>query len=57
MKKLIFFTLIVLAGAGAFFAWKMLKGEGGCCGWGGDKVDPWSTYTPPVQDAPGGEDA
>ena len=51
MKKLAFLALIVLAGVGAYFAWKMLKGDGGCCGWGGDKTDPWSSYTPPADDA------
>jgi hypothetical protein len=50
MKKLAFLVLIVLAGVGAYFAWKMLKGDDGCCGWGGDKTDPWSSYTPPVDD-------
>jgi len=50
MKKLAFLTLLVLAGVGAYFAWKMLKGDGGCCGWGGDKTDPWSSYTPPADD-------
>jgi hypothetical protein len=28
----------------------MLKGDGGCCGWGGDNTDPWSSYTPPVEE-------
>ena len=50
MKKLIVLMVLILAGVGAFCAWKMLKGEG-CCGWGGDKEDPWSSYTPPEDDA------
>ena len=52
MKKMIFVVLLVLVGGGAYFAWKMLKGDGACCGWGGDNTDPWSSYTPP---APEGE--
>ena len=56
MKKLIFLSAIVLLGVGAFFAWKMIKGDG-CCGWGGDKTDPWSSYTPPADDADAGADA
>jgi hypothetical protein len=51
MKKLVFFALLAVIGAGAFMAWKMLKGEGGCCGWGGDNTDPWSAYTPPADEA------
>ncbi|MFA4966291.1 MAG: hypothetical protein WC709_11765 [Thermoleophilia bacterium] len=50
MKKLMFPMLLVLVGAGAYFGWKMLKGEG-CCGWGGDKADPWSSYTPPADES------
>ncbi|MBE3032184.1 MAG: hypothetical protein IMZ74_03155 [Actinobacteria bacterium] len=50
MKKLAFLVLIVFAGVGAYYAWKMLKGDGGCCGWGGDTTDPWSSYTPPADD-------
>ncbi len=50
MKKLVVFALLVLITAGAYFAWKMMKGDGGCCGWGGDNVDPWSSYTPPEQE-------
>jgi hypothetical protein len=50
MKKFAFLVLIVLAGVGAYYARKMLKGDGGCCGWGGDKTDPWSSYTPPADD-------
>ena len=42
LKKLVFIMLLILVGVGAFFAWKMLKGDGGCCGWGGDNTDPWS---------------
>ena len=35
MKKLVLISaLLALVGAGAFFAWKMMKGDGGCCGWG-----------------------
>jgi hypothetical protein len=49
MKKLLFLAAIVLLGVGAYFAWKMIKGDG-CCGWGGDKTDPWSSYTPPADD-------
>jgi len=56
MKKLVFLVLIVFAGVGAYFAWKMLKGDG-CCGWGGDKTDPWSSYTPPADDVSAGADA
>ena len=54
MKKLAFLVLIVFAGVGAYYAWKMLKGDGGCCGWGGDKTDPWSSYTPPADDVDAG---
>ena len=50
MKKIIFVMLLILVGVGAYFAWKMLKGDGGCCGWGGDNTDPWSSYTPPAED-------
>ncbi|MEZ5126614.1 MAG: hypothetical protein R2826_10285 [Thermoleophilia bacterium] len=51
MKKLaVLFSLLALVGAGAFFGWKMMKGNGGCCGWGSDNVDPWTSYTPPAQD-------
>ena len=53
LKKLIFLMLLILVGVGAFFAWKMLKGDGGCCGWGGDATDPWSSYTPPAEDSAG----
>ena len=49
MKKLAFVVLLVLVGVGAFFAWKMLRGDGACCGWGADTTDPWS-YTPPPED-------
>ena len=49
LKKIIFVMLLILVGVGAFFAWKMLKGDGGCCGWGGDNTDPWSSYTPPAE--------
>ena len=56
MKKLVFLVLIVFAGVGAYFAWKMLKGDG-CCGWGGDKTDPWSSYTPPADDVVADADA
>jgi hypothetical protein len=52
LKKFIFITLIVLVGVGGYFAWKMLKGDGGCCGWGGDNTDPWSSYTPPAEETP-----
>ncbi len=51
MKKIIFIMLLMLVGVGAFFAWKRLKGDGSCCGWGGDNSDPWSSYTPPADDA------
>ena len=50
MKKIVFIMLLILVGVGAFFAWKMLKGDGGCCGWGGDNTDPWSSYTPPAEE-------
>lgn len=57
MKKLLFLTLLVLIGVGAFAGYKMLKGEGGwlgsCCGWG-DSADPWSTYTPPADEPDAG---
>ena len=52
LKKIIFVMLLMLVGVGAFFAWKMLKGDGGCCGWGGDNTDPWSSYTPPAEETP-----
>ena len=55
MKKFALLTLLVLIGVGVFVGWKMAKGEGGwlssCCGWGGDKTDPWATYTPPAPEA------
>lgn len=57
MKKLIFFSLLVLIGAGAYFGWRMMKGDGGCCGWGGDNVDPWTSYTPPAEDTSAGSTA
>jgi hypothetical protein len=62
MKKLVLlFSLLALIGVGAFFGWKMLKGDGGCCGWGGDNVDPWTSYTPPAEEAgastPAGDEA
>ncbi len=50
MKKFAFLALLVLAGAGAFFAWRMMKGDASWCGWGGDKTDPWSSYTPPADE-------
>ena len=50
LKKIIFVMLLILVGVGAYFAWKMLKGDGGCCGWGGDNTDPWSSYTPPAEE-------
>jgi hypothetical protein len=50
LKKLVFLMLLILVGVGAYFAWKMLKGDGGCCGWGGDNTDPWSSYTPPAEE-------
>jgi hypothetical protein len=50
VKKMIFVMLLILVGVGAYFAWKMLKGDGG--GWGGDNTDPWSSYTPPAQEEP-----
>ncbi len=52
LKKIIFVMLLVLVGVGAYYAWKMLKGDGGCAGWGGDNTDPWSSYTPPAEDTP-----
>ena len=52
MKKIVFLMLLILVGVGAYFAWKMLKGDGGCCGWGGDNTDPWSSYTPPARKRP-----
>ncbi len=53
MKKVIFVVLLVLVGAGAYCAWRMVKGDG-CCGWGGEKTDPWSSYTPPTPEADAG---
>jgi hypothetical protein len=50
LKRLIFIMLLILVGVGAYFAWKMLKGDSGCCGWGGDNTDPWSSYTPPAEE-------
>jgi hypothetical protein len=50
LKKIVFVMLLLVLGVGAFFAWKMLKGDGGCCGWGGDNTDPWSSYTPPAEE-------
>jgi hypothetical protein len=47
MKKFALVVLFILMGAGAYFGWKMLKGDWSCCGWGGDQTDPWSSYTPP----------
>ena len=29
MKKLVFIMLLILVGVGAYYAWKMLKGDGG----------------------------
>ena len=52
LKRLIFIMLLILVGVGAYFAWKMLKGDSGCCGWGGDNTDPWSSYTPPAEETP-----
>lgn len=52
MKKFSFVVLLVLVGVGAYYGWKMLKGEGGCCGWGGEANDPWSTYQAPEEEAP-----
>ena len=49
MKKLILLVTVVVIAVGAYFGWKMWKGEG-CCGWGGDNVDPWTTYTPPTEE-------
>lgn len=57
MKKLLFVSLALLVGAGIAIGYKMAKGEGfSCCGWGGDKVDPWTAYTPP-EDEPPADDA
>ena len=53
MKKLILLFTVAVIGVGAFFGWKMMKGEG-CCGWGGDNVDPWTTYTPPTDEPASG---
>jgi len=47
-----FTMVLILVGVGAYFAWKMLKGDGGCCGWGGDNTDPWSSHTRPVEGTP-----
>lgn len=53
MKKLLFITLALLVGAGIVIGYKMAKGEGfSCFGWGGDKVDPWTSYTPPAEEPP-----
>lgn len=56
MKKLLFITLALLVGAGIVIGYKMAKGEGfSCCGWGSDKVDPWTSYTPPAEETPAEE--
>jgi len=56
MKKLLFVSLAALVGAGIVIGYKMAKGEGfSCCGWGGDKVDPWTAYTPPAEEPPAGD--
>jgi hypothetical protein len=53
MKKLLFLSLALLVGAGIVIGYRMAKGEGwSCCGWGGDKVDPWTAYTPPAEEPP-----
>jgi hypothetical protein len=55
MKKLLWLTVLALIGAGAYFGYKMAKGEGGwlssCGGWGSSKSDPWTSYTPPADTA------
>ncbi len=56
MKKLLFITLALLVGAGIVIGYKMAKGEGfSCCGWGSEKVDPWTSYTPPAEEPPAEE--
>jgi len=58
MKKLLFLTLALLVGAGIVIGYRMAKGEGfSCCGWGGDKVDPWTAYTPPAEEPSAGATA
>ena len=56
MKKLLFITLALLVGAGIVIGYKIAKGEGfSCCGWGSEKVDPWTSYTPPAEEPPAEE--
>jgi hypothetical protein len=50
MKKLAVVALFILVGAGAYFGWKMLKGDWSWGGWGASGTDPWSSYTPPSDD-------
>lgn len=58
MKKLVFVSLALLVGAGIVIGYRMAKGQGwSCCGWGGQKVDPWSTYTPPTDESAAGAGA
>jgi hypothetical protein len=53
VKKFVFIVMLLgVVGAGAYYAWKMLTGDAGICGWGGDNNDPWSSYTPPADDTP-----
>jgi hypothetical protein len=56
MKKLLFVSLALLLGAGIVIGYRMAKGES-CCGWGGDKVDPWTSYTPPADEGGAGDAA
>jgi hypothetical protein len=53
MKRLFWIGLLGLIGTGAYYGYKMAKGEGGwlssCGGWSGDQPDPWTTYTPPTE--------
>jgi len=58
MKKLLFVSLALLVGVGIAIGYRMAKGEGfSCCGWGGDKIDPWTSYTPPADEPPADEAA
>ncbi len=53
MKKVLFISLALLVGVGILIGYRMAKGEGfSCFGWGQDKVDPWTSYTPPADQPP-----
>jgi len=58
MKKLLFISLAVLVGAGIVVGYRMAKGEGfDWFGFGREKVDPWTSYTPPAEEPPAGDAA